>query len=193
MSVMKKFTQWFKNLTRVGKFGFISAVTMSALVIGSATATPQAPQATVAPTTPSISEQESVKDPVITQKTEIETEVIPFEKESVETDSLADGVTEVQTYGVNGERTTTHTITLTDGVETDRDSKTEVTKSPVNEVTRVGTYVKPVSSCNPNYSGCVPNVSYDLNCADIGYSVSVIGYDQYGLDRDNDGYGCESY
>lgn len=47
--------------------------------------------------------------------------------------------------------------------------------------------------CNPNYSGCVPNVSYDLDCKDIGYSVQVIGYDQYGLDRDGDGVGCESY
>lgn len=49
------------------------------------------------------------------------------------------------------------------------------------------------SSCNPNYSGCVDDSSYDLDCADVGHSVSVIGYDEYGLDRDGDGYGCESY
>jgi hypothetical protein len=71
-----------------------------------------------------------------------------------------------------------------------RTSTEATTKQPVDEVTAIGTYVKPVSNCNPNYSGCVPNVSYDLDCPDIGYSVRVIGYDQYRLDRDNNGYGC---
>lgn len=48
--------------------------------------------------------------------------------------------------------------------------------------------------CDPNYSGaCVPIVSYDLDCADIGSSVSVIGSDPHGFDADFDGYGCESY
>lgn len=47
--------------------------------------------------------------------------------------------------------------------------------------------------CNPNYSGCVENSSYDLDCSDIGFEVEVLDYDEYGLDRDNDGYGCESY
>lgn len=49
------------------------------------------------------------------------------------------------------------------------------------------------SDCNPNYSGgCVPNVSYDLDCADIGFPVEVVGTDEYRLDRDGDGHGCES-
>lgn len=47
--------------------------------------------------------------------------------------------------------------------------------------------------CNPNYSGCVENSSYDLDCPDIGEEVEVLGNDEYGLDRDGDGYGCESY
>jgi hypothetical protein len=50
------------------------------------------------------------------------------------------------------------------------------------------------SNCDPNYSGfCVPNVGYDLNCPDIAHMVIVVGYDKHGFDRDNDGYGCESY
>ena len=49
------------------------------------------------------------------------------------------------------------------------------------------------NNCDPNYSGCVPNVSYDLDCADIGYTVRVLGYDKHRLDGDYDGYGCESY
>jgi len=46
-------------------------------------------------------------------------------------------------------------------------------------------------SCDPNYSGCVPLYPPDVNCADIGGSVSVIGSDPHGLDADSDGIGCE--
>lgn len=48
-------------------------------------------------------------------------------------------------------------------------------------------------NCDSDYSGCVPDVSYDLDCADIGEEVEVYGDDYHGLDRDGDGYGCESY
>jgi hypothetical protein len=52
--------------------------------------------------------------------------------------------------------------------------------------------------CNPNYSGCLdPNAS-DYDCeggsGDGPYytgTVEVIGYDEYGLDADGDGYGCD--
>jgi hypothetical protein len=48
------------------------------------------------------------------------------------------------------------------------------------------------SDCNPNYDVCLPNVG-DLNCGDISYRrFRVIGFDVYGLDRDNDGIACES-
>jgi endonuclease YncB( thermonuclease family) len=48
-------------------------------------------------------------------------------------------------------------------------------------------------NCDPNYTPCVPNVSYDLDCPDIGFSVTVIGSDPHGFDREGDGRGCESY
>jgi len=49
-------------------------------------------------------------------------------------------------------------------------------------------------ACDPNYSGyCVPVVSYDLDCPDIGHRVYVIGVDIHGFDGDGDGVGCESY
>jgi hypothetical protein len=32
---------------------------------------------------------------------------------------------------------------------------------------------------------------YDLDCADIPFTVRVRGSDPYRLDGDNDGYGCE--
>lgn len=46
-------------------------------------------------------------------------------------------------------------------------------------------------SCDPNYSPCVPDVAYDLDCGDLGYSVQVVGGDPHGFDRDDDGIGCE--
>jgi membrane protein involved in colicin uptake len=52
--------------------------------------------------------------------------------------------------------------------------------------------------CNPNYSGCLdPNAS-DYDCEGgsgngpyYTGTVEVIGYDEYGLDADGDGYGCD--
>ena len=52
--------------------------------------------------------------------------------------------------------------------------------------------------CNPNYSGCLdPNAS-DYDCAGgsgdgplYTGTVEVIGYDEYGLDEDGDGIGCD--
>ncbi len=41
------------------------------------------------------------------------------------------------------------------------------------------------------YSGY--NDGYDQDCSDIGREVWVGGYDPDGLDRDGDGWGCESY
>jgi len=50
------------------------------------------------------------------------------------------------------------------------------------------------ASCDPNYiGGCVPNVPYDLDCKDIGFSVTVVGTDRHRFDGDGDGAGCESY
>ena len=48
--------------------------------------------------------------------------------------------------------------------------------------------------CDPNYSGyCVPIVSYDLDCPDIGHRVTVVGIDIHHFDGDGDRLGCESY
>jgi micrococcal nuclease len=53
---------------------------------------------------------------------------------------------------------------------------------------------KKPSSCHPSYSPCLPIVG-DLNCPDVRAMgkapVQVIGPDDYGLDRDHDGIGCE--
>lgn len=49
------------------------------------------------------------------------------------------------------------------------------------------------SECSTAYSPCVLE-SEDRNCNDIGFRVTLTGYaDPYDLDRDGDGFGCESY
>lgn len=54
------------------------------------------------------------------------------------------------------------------------------------------------TQCDPNYEPCVP-VASDVDCAGgsgngpayVRGPVRVVGRDIYGLDRDNDGIGCE--
>lgn len=52
----------------------------------------------------------------------------------------------------------------------------------------------PEDACHPSYTPCLPLVD-DLNCSDVvalgAAPVTVIGPDDYGLDGDNDGVGCE--
>ncbi len=47
------------------------------------------------------------------------------------------------------------------------------------------------SGCDPNYSGCVPVYPPDVDCAEVGETVTVIGSDPHGLDADGDLQGCE--
>lgn len=54
------------------------------------------------------------------------------------------------------------------------------------------------SNCNPNYSGCLKIDASDYDCAGGSGNgpyytgpVQVIGFDEYDLDRDSDGWGCE--
>jgi hypothetical protein len=74
----------------------------------------------------------------------------------------------------------------------------KVTTPPVVKKAAPTSVKKPVATCNPNYSGCLKPGAVDYDCkggsGDGPYytgKVKVIGYDQYGLDRDKDGWGCE--
>lgn len=53
---------------------------------------------------------------------------------------------------------------------------------------------EPEPVCHPSYVPCLPVVD-DLDCPDVvdlgAAPVSVIGPDDYGLDSDHDGVGCE--
>jgi endonuclease YncB( thermonuclease family) len=70
------------------------------------------------------------------------------------------------------------------------------TSPPPNTTT---TTAQPDSGCHPSYVGeCVPVGVEDVDCEGgsgngpyyVG-TVQVVGYDEYDLDADGDGYGCE--
>jgi len=194
---VKNIKSWFDGLSSVGRVSLLASIVLGGLFTVSA----MSPLQTTSPTTQveniQAEQVEPVK-PVVTTKTETKTEAISFDKNVVESSDLAKGVTQIQTYGVEGVKTITYDITMTDGVETSRTSTEAITTPAVDEVTLIGTYVKPVSNCDSNYSGCVP-IASDVDCAGgsgngpayTSGPVQVIGTDIYGLDRDNDGWGCE--
>lgn len=53
----------------------------------------------------------------------------------------------------------------------------------------------PTPACHGSYDPCLPVVD-DLDCADViamgSAPVAVLGPDEYGLDADGDGWGCET-
>jgi hypothetical protein len=90
--------------------------------------------------------------------------------------------------------TTTTTVVVTTLPPPPPTTAPPVTVAPVAAVTRSD------SSCDPNYAdGCVP-VASDVDCAGgsgngpayVTGPVRVIGVDVYDLDRDGDGWGCDS-
>jgi len=144
----------------------------------------------------------SVVKPTTVTKTVVEVRVIAFKKKTVTDSSLAKGEKAITTAGANGQRRLTYQVTFVDGVQTKKELvKQEVSKQPRTQITTVGTKVEESESseCDPNYSGgCVP-IASDVDCsggsgngpAYVRGPVTVVGNDIYGLDRDNDGLGCE--
>lgn len=66
-------------------------------------------------------------------------------------------------------------------------------ESPELPQTSTARTVAVSGECSDAYTPCVLEAD-DRNCADIGFKVTRKGYaDPYGLDRDGDGVGCESY
>lgn len=186
---------WLSNLSVVGRTSLIIALAAGGLITVSAVS----PKSDTSNTNSTKNSKAVTKtESVTTTKTEEKTDVIPFDKKTIESGDLAKGTTNIQVAGANGIKTTTYTITLVDGIEKSRTSIEKVTLNPVSEIIAVGTYVKPVPTCDSNYSDCVP-IASDVDCAGgsgngpayTSGPVRVIGSDIYGLDRDGDGWGCE--
>lgn len=190
--MLTSFIGWVKGLSVAGKVG-LGVVGLTAVSVMAA------PGSVPASTNndSQVKAEQDVKVPEVTIETVTETESIPFGKKTVESAGLDKGVTQVTTAGVNGTKTITYKVTKSNGVQVSKEEvSSEVTTNPVEEVTSVGAYVAPPAprnNCDPNYSPCVPLVSYDLDCPDIGFSVRVIGSDPHRFDREGDGIGCEAY
>jgi hypothetical protein len=127
------------------------------------------------------------------------TQPVAFKTITQNDPSVEIGQSWIQTPGENG---TEEYCTHADGTFASR----KTTSEPIAQIKIVGTKLKPVYvppapaasysddyDCNPNYDPCIPDAPYDLDCSDVGEQVEVIGYDEYNLDGDNDGIGCESY
>ncbi len=102
---------------------------------------------------------------------------------------------------------TTHTTlapatTATVPPTTVRATTTVAPATATSRSARVATTAGPTadSGCHPSYSGCVP-VASDVDCAGgsgngpaytSAKNIPVTGPDEYGLDNDGNGLGCES-
>lgn len=193
---MKKVVDWFKTQTPGVRVLLVGSAVFWVLVFGSiiGAAVPATDDVQKVEKEEAISfttEQEEQKElePVVEVEEATDVQPIPFTSTTRNDANLEEGTTRTDQEGVNGERRIVYRITFTDGVETSRETVSDTSTPPVNKVVAVGTKKK--SNCHPNYSPCVPNAGYDLDCSDIGFTVRVIGADPYRLDRDRDGYGCE--
>jgi hypothetical protein len=180
---------WFAGLSLLARAGIVSG----ALLTGGAVAS----QVT----------KSDLPSPPCTPATSYSTEQVPVPRNEITMNSskIEKGKKVIQAKGADGIKTITwkNTYYSPSGCHDNErtKSKVEITKKPIDKIIILGTKAStpppapppPTPNCDPNYSPCVPNVSYDLDCADIGFSVIVKGYDKHGFDADGDGYGCESY
>lgn len=215
--------QKYKRLSRGKKASLIAGIFMLFVI-----ATPSSQQSDKTIPIEKPAEQQSIQsiDTTVQQpltvtetKTETKTEVVDFKSSSKNDSTLEKGKTKLSVAGIAGERTITYEVKYEDGKEIGRNLvKDEITIQPVDEVILNGTKevvkntsptpVAPTappatsSNCDPNYTGCVPNVyPSDVDCQGgrgngpyyANGPVQVIGTDRYGLDgNDDDGWGCES-
>ena len=206
---MGSFIAWLGGLSAAGRVGLVAGSFFTLGAVGNIIAPVEERPTTTETRQIEVAQHETI-EPVslVETKIEKETEAIPFATTSENDPSINEGESIVSQAGVNGTRTTTYEVVYTDGKETRRKQVSEtITKQPVTKIVLIGTYVPPVAAptpapspgCDPNYSGgCVP-IASDVDCAGgsgngpayVAGPVYVIGSDIYGLDRDNDGVGCE--
>jgi resuscitation-promoting factor RpfB len=200
-------TDKLKSLSRGKKVLLgIGVALLGLTAIGAAAPPPEEKDKEITVKTASSVQGESTEEakPKVETKMAEETVAVPFESVTQEDPALPSGQTAIAVAGVNGTRVIVYELTLTDGQETSRKQVSEqVTKSPINEVKKIGTKVaaapKPQNNCHPSYTGaCVPYAS-DVDCAGgsgngpayVSGPVTVVGSDVYDLDRDGDGVACE--
>ncbi len=197
--MLGKVKSWHAGLSGISKVAVWAVAAFMGVTVVGAAANPSPPVSSPSNQSDTSQVEPENNEPEITKKTITKTSDIPFSKTTVNDATLEKGKTELRTVGIKGTNTKTYEVTYEDGEEISRKLLTEkVTTKPIAQVTAKGTkvaYVAPApqQNCDPNYTPCIPNVAYDLDCPDIGVSVRVIGSDPHRFDADHDGYGCESY
>ncbi len=90
------------------------------------------------------------------------------------------------------------TTTITSPVVKVPEKSVNVVQPKIEVPVPIPAKAQTTTQCSSNYSGCVP-IASDVDCAGgsgngpeyVRGPVRVIGYDEYGLDRDGNGIGCE--
>jgi hypothetical protein len=144
--------QKFKALSRLKKIGLCI---VAFFVIGTAGAATHPQTQNVNDTrvlgTQTTEATHQKKAPIITSKTETETQLIPFTTTTVSDPTLPKGTTKITTQGVNGVSTLTYQVTYSDGKQTKKELLSQVTTTPLTaQVTAIGTYVAPAQPTCPN-------------------------------------------
>lgn len=198
---------WFVALSLIKKVGIGVA---SATTLGVISSSGQPPAKPVNPAIEPASTTE-VQAKKVETKVVTEAQAVHFKSTTTNDASIDQDTMLTRTEGSNGVKTLTFEVTYTDGKETGRKLVSEeITTQPVTKVVVRGTKVaappppppapraQAPSSCDPNYSGCVP-IASDVDCAGgsgngpayVSGPIQVTGTDIYGLDRDGNGTACE--
>jgi len=78
-------------------------------------------------------------------------------------------------------------------IVSDIEKPTIIPASPIQEEQESVSVSSTQENCDESYPDvCIPPYPPDLDCGEIGYSnFKVVGDDQHGFDKDNNGIGCE--
>jgi hypothetical protein len=181
---------WFTGLSLLARAGIVSGALLTGGAVASQVTKTSSPPPACTPTTSYSTEKLPVPRNVVTKNS----------------DKVEKGKTVIKNEGADGVKQITwkNTYYSPSGCHVSERiiDKEEIIKKSIDKVILKGTKEPsptplptppPVSNCDPNYTPCIPNVSYDLDCSDIGFRVYVKGYDKHRFDADGDGIGCESY
>lgn len=94
------------------------------------------------------------------------------------------------------ESSQTKSIKLESEIETKIQEKIIIPQKKYIEPQPINTTI--TNQCHPSYGGCLKKNAWDYDCRggsgngpNYTGMVKVVGYDEFGLDRDKDGWGCE--
>ena len=148
--MLHKIKTWYSGLSHNAKFTFLALIA----VIAAANLAPLGPSAFTDPKVQGISKNQE-------KRILRENVVVPFERVTMNDGTLEKGKKIIRTTGSDGMKRVTYEVTMQNGKEVNKKLlKEELTLSPVNEVTAVGTRdSKKSNKTFPNDSLCATTQS----------------------------------